>query len=104
MTTTLKMKRLYNEIQQKLFYMIPEKWDRIYLYASVIEGMNNLETGEMFFYYFPKGILKKDPINVYEVPIKFNIEDSKYFKLADELYGVIKKLREEYYEINKKAI
>ena len=103
MTTTLKMKRLYNEIQQKLFYMIPEKWDRIYLYASVIEGMNNLETGEMFFYYFPKGILKKDPINVYEVPIKFNIEDSKYFKLADELYGVIKKLREEYYEINKKA-
>ena len=100
---TKKTKEIYEDLQRKIYYMIPEKWDRIYLYASVIEGMNNLETGEMFFYYFPKGILKKDPINVYEVPIKFNIEDSKYFKLADELYGVIKKLREEYYEINKKA-
>lgn len=83
--------------------MIPEKWDRIYLYASVMEGVNYLQTGEMFFYYFPKGILKKDPINVYEVPNKFNLDDTKYFKLADELYGVIKKLREEYIHINGKT-
>ena len=103
MLATPKMKQLYKEIQNKLFYMIPEKWDRIYLYASVIEGINHLETGEMFFYYFPKGILKKDPVNVYEVPNKFNIDDTKYFKLADELYGVIKQLRKEYIDINDKA-
>lgn len=103
MLATPKMKQLYKEIQNKLFYMIPEKWDRIYLYASVVEGINHLETGEMFFYYFPKGILKKDPVNVYEVPNKFNIDDTKYFKLADELYGVIKQLRKEYIDINDKA-
>lgn len=103
MYTTPRMKKLYSEIQQKLFYMIPEKWDKIYLYASVAEGINKLETGEMYFYYFPKGILKKDPVNVYEVPNKFNIDDTKYFKLADELYGIIKRLRVEYINMNDKA-
>lgn len=103
MYTTPRMKKLYNEIQQKLFYMIPEKWDKIFLYASVSEGINKLETGEMYFYYFPKGILKKDPVNVYDVPNKFNIDDTKYFKLADELYGIIKRLRKEYINMNDKA-
>lgn len=73
--------------------MIPEKWDRVYLYASVIERFNNLQTGEMFFYYYPKSVLKKNPINVYEVPNKFNIDENAYLKLADKLYGELKKLR-----------
>lgn len=93
MVTEPKIKKIYNEIQKKLFYMIPEKWDSIYLYASIIQRINNLETGEMFFYYFPKGILKKNPINVYEIPSRFSIDDDSYLKLADELYGKIKELR-----------
>lgn len=103
MYTTPRMKKLYSEIQQKLFYMIPEKWDKIYLYASVTETINKVETGEMYFYYFPKGILKKDPVNVYEVPSKFNIDEQKYYKLADEMYGIIKKLRAEYINMNERA-
>ena len=54
-----EIKGVYSEVQKQLFYLIPEKWDRIYLYASVLEKMEGLETGELFFYYFPKGILKK---------------------------------------------
>lgn len=103
MYTTPRMKKLYSEIQQKLFYMIPEKWDKVYLYASVTESISKVETGEMYFYYFPKGILKKDPVNVYEVPNKFNIDEQKYYKLADELYGIIKKLRAEYINMNDRA-
>lgn len=103
MYTTPRMKKLYSEIQQKLFYMIPEKWDKVYLYASVTESINKVETGEMYFYYFPKGILKKNPVNVYEVPNKFNIDEQKYYKLADELYGIIKKLRAEYINMNDRA-
>lgn len=95
MINTPKLKKIYQELQQKLFYMIPEKWERVYLYASVLEHPNKLETGEMFFYYFPKSVLKKNPINVYEVPNKFDLDDDSYLKLADELYGVIKKLRSE---------
>lgn len=99
---TPEIKELYKELQKKLFSMIPEKWDRVYLYASILEGINHLETGEMFFYYFPKGILKKDPVNVYEVPNKFNLDEQEYFQLADELYGVIQKLRKECEVVNDK--
>lgn len=91
-----RLRDIYSKIQTKLFYMIPEKWDRIYLYAAVIEDKNKLERGEMFFYYYPSGILKKNPVNVYEVPTRFNIEESSYMKLADELYETIKLLRDEF--------
>ena len=83
--------------------MLPEKWEKLYLYASVIERFNQFQTGEMFFYYFPKGVLKKRPINVYEVPKKFNIDEDNYFSFADELYGSIKNLREACIENNEKA-
>ena len=84
-----------NGTRRNIFAMLPEKWDRLYLYASVTDHFNNLQTGEMFFFYYPKGVLKKNPINVYEVPVKFNIDESQYFKLADELFSSIKKLRAE---------
>ena len=64
MTNLPEEKILYSDIQKKLFYIIPEKWESIHLYASVIENMNYIETGEMFFFYLPKGLLKKKYINV----------------------------------------
>lgn len=96
MLNGVKIKSIYSKIQTQLFNMIPEKWDKIYLYASITEKMNNLETGEMFFYYYPKGILKKNPVNVYEVPVKFNIDENAYMKLVNNLYGTIKLLRKEF--------
>lgn len=96
MLNTAKLRSIYSKIQTQLFYMIPEKWDRIYLYASIMEKVNHLETGEMFFYYYPKGLLKKNPINVYEVPTKFNIDEDAYMKLVNKLYDTIKTLREEF--------
>ena len=103
METSLTMKKIYMDIQEKLYYMIPEKWDSIFLYASIFEGIQNIETGEMFFYYFPKGILRKEPVNVYEIPNKFNIEEEEYLKLTDELYNKLKKLKEEFEKVNKKS-
>ena len=80
----------------QLYRMIPEKWDKVYLYSSIIEQVNNLQTGEMFFYFFPAGILKKNYVNVYEIPAKFNIEESEYMILVEKLYNTIKQLRLEY--------
>lgn len=97
------LKMAHEELQQKIFVMLPEKWDRLYLYASIIDHFNNLQTGEMFFYYYPKGVLKKRPVNVYEVPTKFNIDETQYFKLADELYASIKELRKRCVENGEKA-
>ena len=56
-------KVLYSEIQKKLFYIIPEKWESIFLYASIIDVPRKRPTGEMYFYYFPKGIIKTKPVN-----------------------------------------
>lgn len=96
MLNGVKIRSIYSKIQTQLFNMIPEKWDKIYLYAAIVEKMNKLETGEMFFYYYPKGILKKNAINVYEIPSKFNIDENSYMKLVNQLYETIKLLRKEF--------
>lgn len=96
MKNTPRIKSIYAKIQTQLFYMIPEKWDRIYLYASIVEKVNNIQTGEMFFYYYPKGILKRNPINVYEVPYIYNIDEEAYNTLTNKLYETIKELRKEF--------
>ena len=94
--TTKNMKEKYEKIQNYLFDLIPEKWDEIYLYASIIDRQEETLTGEMFFYYIPKGILKKKPINVYEVPKRFNINETEYLKIVDNLYQIIKDLRKDF--------
>ena len=93
---TKKIKEIYEEIQRKIFRMIPEKWEKLYLYCSFIDENENKEKGELYFYYIPKGIFKKNPVNVYEIPNKFNLEENQYLKLVENLYKNIKELREEF--------
>ena len=94
---TKKIKEIYEDIQRKLFYMIPEKWDKLFLYSSVLdEPDKDGKTGELFFYYIPKGIFKKKPVNVYEIPTKFNLDENQYFRLVQILYSKIKELRQEF--------
>ncbi len=93
---TQKIKELYEDIQKTIFYMIPEKWESLYLYSSIIEEKDQNEAGELFFYYIPKGILRKKPVNVYEIPSKFNIDEAQYLKLVENLYAKIKILHKEF--------
>ena len=93
---TNKIKEMYEDIQKRLFYMIPEKWESLYLYASIIEDEEDQTKGELFFYYIPKGIFKKKPVNVYEIPSKFNLDENEYCSLIDILYKQIKEIREEF--------
>ena len=83
MDITNKERTIFNEIQKKLFYMIPEKWEAIYLYASIVEESFKKPVGEMYFYYLPKGILKRKPVNVYQIPTMFNIEEESYNEIID---------------------
>lgn len=98
---TKKIKEIYEVIQKMIFYMIPEKWDKLYLYSSVIDQKNDKKTGELYFYYIPKGIIRKKPVNVYEIPNKFNVDETEYLKLVKALYEKIKQLREEFRKIEK---
>ena len=93
---TKKIKTIYEDIQKRLFYMIPEKWEKLYLYSSVIDKQNGEQTGELYFYYIPRGILRKKPVNVYEIPNRFNLDENDYMKLVKILYNKIKQLREEF--------
>ena len=94
MDTSNEERKIFSEIQKRLFYMIPQKWDAIYLFASIIEESFKKSQGEMFFYYYPKGILKKNPINVYEIPALFNIDEETYNELINKLFLNIKELHE----------
>lgn len=96
-------KLLYTEIQKKLFYIIPEKWESIYLYASIIDVPNQKPVGEMFFYYLPRGIIKKKFVNSYEIPTLFNIDEEQYSKLITDVYNQIKQLRECYEKNNRRV-
>ncbi len=94
MAASIEERNIFAEIQKKLFYMIPEKWDAIYLYASIIEEPFKKPVGEMYFYYLPKGILKRKPVNVYQIPGMFNIDEESYNAIIQKLYSDIKRLRD----------
>ena len=102
MVSIAEEKALYSEIQKKLFYIIPEKWDSIYLYASIIDEPNKKVSGEMYFYYFPKSLIKKKAINCYEVPSLFNLDEDEYANLISSLYNLLRKLRIVYFKRNNK--
>ena len=93
MATSNNERIIYADIQKKLFYMIPEKWEAIYLYASILEEPFKKPVGEMYFYYIPKGILKRRPVNVYEIPGLFNIDEESYNELVQKLFLDIRNLR-----------
>lgn len=94
LTHTQKIKIIYERIQKKIYYMIPEKWEKLYLYCSIANSES--KKGELYFYYIPKGVFKKVPVNVYEIPTKFNIDESEYIELVGTLYEEFKELREEF--------
>ena len=73
--------------------MIPEKWENLYLYSSVQDEDDGKQTGELFFYYIPKGIFRKNPVNVYEIPAKFNLDENEYMKLVEILFEKIKRIK-----------
>ena len=94
--TTKTMKEKYEQIQNYIFTLIPEKWEEIYLYASVYKQEEKPGSGELFFYYLPKGILRKKYINVYEVPQRLNINEEQYLKIVEDLFKCIKSLKQDF--------
>lgn len=102
LTHTKKIKDMYEDIQRRIYYMIPEKWEKMYLYTSVTDLIDGHKTGELFFYYYPKGIFKKNPVNVYEIPQKFNLDEKEYIELVDILYEKFVNLREEFKKVETK--
>ncbi len=47
-------KEIYARIQKKLFYIIPEKWESVYLYASIIDIPRQRPARRNVFLLFPQ--------------------------------------------------
>ena len=58
--TTKNMKDKYEKIQNCLFDLIPEKWEEIYLYASVVDIPRKRTNGRNVFLLSSKRLIKKE--------------------------------------------
>lgn len=86
----------YRKIQKQLFEMIPETWKTILLHTAIIDIPGYKPRAEMYLYYLPKGILKRKPVNCYEIPKLFDIDEEEYSRLITNLYNTLKLLRDSY--------
>lgn len=93
----------YMKLQNQLFELIPESWRTILLYTSIIDMPGSKPQAEMYLYYIPKGILKRKPVNLYEIPALFDIDEEEYSRLITRLYNTIKLLRDNYKKTRKRA-
>ncbi len=84
------VRKVFKDIYNSITNLIPEKWEKICLYASFIENLK----GEMYFYYFPKKLIKSKPVNCYEIASKFGIDESTYNEELSKLYTKVKRLKQ----------
>lgn len=96
---TDKALEIASQIQELIYYIIPEKWKNIELYISMPDI--GIRKGEMFFYYLPNSIFKRQYINCYEVPYMFNISEKEYSDIMSKLYNKFMILKEELNKNNR---
>ena len=98
---TDKAIEIASQIQELIYYIIPEKWKNIELYISMPDI--GIRKGEMFFYYLPNSIFKRQYINCYEVPYMFNISEKEYSDIMSKLYNKFMILKEELNKNNRQV-
>ena len=96
---TDKALEIVSQIQELIYYIIPEKWKNIELYISMPDS--RIRKGELFFYYLPNSIFKRQYINCYEVPYMFNISEKEYSDIMSKLYNKFMILKEELNKNNR---
>ena len=96
---TDKALEIVSQIQELIYYIIPEKWKNIELYVSMPDS--RIRKGELFFYYLPNSIFKRQYINCYEVPYMFNISEKEYSDIMSKLYNKFMILKEELNKNNR---
>ena len=96
---TDKAIEIASQIQELIYYIIPEKWKNIELYISMPDM--GIRKGEIFFYYLPNSIFKRQYINCYEVPYMFNISEKEYSDIMSKLYNKFMILKEELNKNNR---
>lgn len=88
---TKKMSEIYGIIANKVDDMIPDEWEKIYLYGEVLE-----DSREVYFYF--ESTTSKELVYGHDIPSHYNVDKRIYRKLLKELSSCIVDLYNEYKE------
>lgn len=91
---TKRMEKIYGVIANKVNDIIPDKWEKVWLYGEVLD-----DSIEVYFYFY-SGTRKKIIYSHY-IPNEYNVNKTVYKKLLFELFDIIGELNLEYKENNK---
>lgn len=80
--------KLLKKISDKVNEMIPEQWNKIYIYSEVTQN-----SGLISFYYFPKD--SAEYVFSAMLPHLFDISAIDYYNDEDELLQLVRKLHDD---------
>lgn len=86
---TSRDKELFGAIANKVSEMIPDEWEKIYLYGEVLSG------SRVVYFYF-KPINDDTIVYAHDIPSKYNVDKKIYRQLLLELISIIAELHNDY--------
>lgn len=86
---TKLMEQIYQRIANTLVNIVPEEWEKIFLYAEIRENYK-----KVFFYYYAQS--RVEPVYSLYITDLFNISEDDYDELENELYNCFTRLWEEF--------
>lgn len=73
----IKLNRLYREIAETVYAMIPEEWEKFYFYAQISEAGG----GTYFFYNNFRN--KENYKYSVEIPFKYEVDEEEFERKED---------------------
>ncbi|NOU81573.1 DUF600 family protein [Paenibacillus sp. LMG 31459] len=85
----MNSEKMYQNIGNKLVGIIPDEWDKIYLYAEVLPGSS------IIYFYF-KSATKNELIYSHNIPEIYGVDERIYERLHGELRDYFVELNKEF--------
>lgn len=86
---TTKMEKIYQMIANTVNKMIPDKWNKIYLYAEVL-------CDSRCVYFDFESTTKNMFIYSLNIPDEYGVDENRFQELKHELIGLFEELHEEF--------
>jgi uncharacterized protein (TIGR01741 family) len=86
---TKKIEALYQKIAEEVNSMIPDKWNKVYLYAEVL-----WDSSCIFFDF--ESETKKKYVYSLNIPEEYNVDENTFNKLDNELLALFEELHSEF--------
>ncbi|WP_276736570.1 immunity protein YezG family protein [Bacillus sp. (in: firmicutes)] len=86
---TVKIGELYQKIAEYLNEMIPSQWEKIVLYAEILD-----DSADIYFYFTTPN--NSDYLYSHYIPEQFNVCEEIYDQLLIELQELFEELKEEF--------